>query len=87
MGLFTTLLTLPLAPVRGVVWVGERQEEQAELEMYDETGIQSALAELEAARESGEFDEAEIEAAEDALIVRLMELRGFTEGGTDGGVG
>jgi hypothetical protein len=87
MGLFTALVTLPLAPVRGVVWVAERLEEQALDEMNDETGIQSALAELEAARESGEFDEAEIEAAEDALIVRLMELRGFKGGGTDGTVG
>lgn len=75
MGLFTALLTLPLAPVRGTVWIAERLQEQAELELYDESAIQLQLAELAAARESGTYDEAEIEQAEDVLIQRLMELR------------
>ena len=75
MGLFTTLLTLPLAPVRGTVWIAEKLQEQAELELYDESAIQVQLAELAAARESGGYDEAEIERAEDMLIERLLELR------------
>jgi hypothetical protein len=75
MGLFTALLTLPLAPVRGTVWIAEKIQEQAELELYDESAIQAQLAQLAAARESGEYDEAEIERAEDELIQRLMELR------------
>jgi hypothetical protein len=45
------------------------------LEMYDESGIEAALLELQAARESGAYEEDEIEQAEDALIERLMELR------------
>jgi hypothetical protein len=75
MGLFTALLTLPLAPVRGTVWIAEKLQEQAELELYDESAIQVQLAELAAARESGAYDEAEIERAEDMLIERLLELR------------
>jgi hypothetical protein len=75
MGLFTALVTLPLAPVRGTVWIAEKLMEQAELELYDESGIQAALLELQAARESGVYEEAEIEEAEDVLIERLMELR------------
>ena len=75
MGLFTALLTLPLAPLRGTVWIAEKLQEQAELELYDDSRIQLALLELQAARESGEYDEAEIEEAEDVLIQRLMELR------------
>jgi hypothetical protein len=75
MGLFTALLTLPLAPVRGTVWIAEKLQEQAELELYDESALQRQLAELAAARETGEYDEAEIEQAEDVLIERLMELR------------
>jgi CBS domain containing-hemolysin-like protein len=75
MGLFTALLTLPLAPVRGTVWIAEKIQEQAELELYDESAIQSQLAELAALRESGAYDETEIEQAEDELIQRLMELR------------
>lgn len=75
MGLITGLLTLPLAPVRGTVWIAERLHEQAELELYDETAIRTGLLELEQARETGELDEDEIAAAEDALIERLMEIR------------
>jgi hypothetical protein len=75
MGLFTALLTLPLAPVRGTVWIAEKIQEQAELELYDESAIQQQLAELAAARETGAYDEAEIERAEDILIERLLELR------------
>ena len=79
MGLISGLLTLPLAPVRGTMWIAEKLQEQAEAEMYDESSIQAGLRELEAARESGELDEEEIVAAEDALIERLMAMRGFVE--------
>jgi hypothetical protein len=84
MGLFTALLTLPLAPVRGTVWIAEKLREQAELEFYDESAIEAGLLELQAARESGLYEESEIEQAEDALIERLMELRGYTGGEPDG---
>jgi Gas vesicle protein G len=77
MGLITGLLTLPLAPVRGTVWIAERIEEQAEAELYDESAIRAGLLELEAARETGELDEADVEAAEDALVKRLMVIRGI----------
>jgi len=77
MGLITGLLTLPLAPVRGTVWLAERIEEQAENELYDETSIQSGLLELEAMREAGELDDEELREAENALIERLMAIRGM----------
>ena len=76
MGLISGLLTLPLAPVRGVVWVAERLQEQAEDELYDESAIRAGLLELDAARQTGELDEQEIAEAEDALIERLMAIRG-----------
>ncbi|HKF79679.1 MAG TPA: gas vesicle protein GvpG [Thermoleophilaceae bacterium] len=77
MGLISGLLTLPLAPVRGTAWIAERLEEQAEAELYDESAIRAGLLELEAAREAGEFDEQELADAEDALLERLMEIRGL----------
>jgi hypothetical protein len=46
MGLFTGLLTLPLAPVRSVVWVAERILEQAEQQMYDPVAIRRQLSEI-----------------------------------------
>jgi hypothetical protein len=78
MGLISGLLTLPLAPVRGTVWIAERIQEQAERELYDESAIRAGLIELEEARATGEFDERELDEAEDALITRLMEIRGLT---------
>jgi hypothetical protein len=74
-GLISGLLTLPLAPVRGTVWLAERIQEQAENELYDEDVIRSQLMELEEARQSGEYDEEEISAAEDVLLERLMAMR------------
>ena len=78
MGLITGLLTLPLAPVRGTVWLAERIQEQAEAELYDESAIRGGLLELESARQAGTLDEHELAVAEDALIERLMAIRGLT---------
>ena len=77
MGLITGLLTLPLAPIRGTIWLAERIQEQAEAELYDESAIRAGLLELEAARQAGTLDEHELAAAEDALVERLMAMRGL----------
>jgi Arc/MetJ-type ribon-helix-helix transcriptional regulator len=79
MGLITGLLTLPLAPVRGTVWLAERIQEQAERELYDESAIREGLRELEEARQAGELAPEEIDEAENELLERLMEIRGFRE--------
>jgi hypothetical protein len=84
MGLITGLLTLPLAPVRGTVWIAEKLYEQAELEASDGSAIRAGLIELEEMRESGHYGEAELDQAENELIERLMVIRGFTKEGFDG---
>ena len=80
MGLISGLLTLPLAPVRGTAWLAERIQEQAEQELYDEDVIRAQLMEVEEARQTGEYDEAELSAAEDVLIERLMASRAAEAG-------
>jgi hypothetical protein len=75
MGLITGLLTLPLAPIRGTVWIAERLYEQAEGELNDERTIQAQLMEIQAAREAGEIDEATAAEAEDILLERLIAAR------------
>ena len=87
MGLIVGLLTLPLAPVRGTVWLAERIQEQAERELYDESAIRAGLLEIEEARATGEVDERELDEIEDALIGRLLEIRGLQGGRGDGGLG
>ena len=85
MGLITGLLTLPLAPVRGTVWIAEQIMEQAQQEMNDEESLRVALVELDELRESGAHDEAEIDEAENELIERLMTLRGYGREATPDG--
>lgn len=84
MGLITGLLTLPLAPVRGTVWLAERILEQAEAEYYDEGAIQAALMDIDAAREAGTIDPDEAARAEDALIERMLEGRARQQGTAHG---
>jgi hypothetical protein len=71
MGLFTGLLTLPLAPVRGVVWVTEQVAEEIDRQLYDEANIRRELLVLELEYEDGKIDDQEREAQEEALFERL----------------
>ena len=75
MGLFTGLLTLPLAPVRGTVWVAEQIREQAEEEFYDPSRIRRRLDEVDRMRENGELSDDEATALEDELVDRLLVAR------------
>jgi gas vesicle protein GvpG len=71
MGLVTGLLTLPLAPVRGVVWIAERIRDQAEQELFDPAMIQRQLAEVDAAQAAGELSDEEAAELQDELLGRL----------------
>src|SRR5436190_1750915 len=53
MGLVSGLLGLPLAPVRGVVWLARQIEDQAEQQYYDRARNGGALP-AEAARRAAE---------------------------------
>lgn len=72
MGLITGLLTLPLAPVRGVAWVAEKVAEQAELELFDEGRVMRELADAEMAHDRGEISEEDFERIVDDLLERLQ---------------
>ena len=82
MGLFTALLTLPLAPVRGTVWIAERIAEQASRELEGPERIRRELEELELARDLGEIDDEEYETLEAALVDRLRASSAEQGGGT-----
>jgi hypothetical protein len=78
MGLISGLLTLPLAPVRGVVWVAEVVAQEAERQQAAAASPERALAELEAAHAAGEISDerfAELQAAliDEAISARLGE--------------
>ncbi|GCD89270.1 gas vesicle protein GvpG [Nocardioides sp. LS1] len=75
MGLITGLLTLPLAPVRGTIWVAEQVLEEAERQHYDPARIRRELEDVEELRRSGEITDEQAERLEDDLVERLMESR------------
>lgn len=68
MGLLSGVLLLPLAPVRGVVWVSDRLIDAAEAELYDPAVIRVQLAELNRALDEGEIDLARFEREEERLL-------------------
>ena len=72
MGLLTGLLTLPLAPVRGTIWVAERVLEEAERQLNDPEAIEQQIVEAEAAYDRGELSKEEFEHIEEELIERLL---------------
>lgn len=75
MGLFTGLLLLPIAPVRGTIWIADQLASYAQGELDDERTIRRLLVEAEAALESGELSEQEYDQIEDALLDRLEQLQ------------
>ncbi|MFF2146977.1 gas vesicle protein GvpG [Kitasatospora sp. NPDC058190] len=79
MGLITQILTFPLAPVRGTVWVLERVVETAENEFYDPAPVEQDLAALERALLAGEIDEETFDRREDELLDRLEEIRAHAQ--------
>lgn len=72
MGLLTGLLTLPIAPLRGTVWIAEQVLEQAEREFYDPATIRRQLEEVDRMRAAAEISEEEAVAMEDELVDRLL---------------
>lgn len=72
MGLFTGLLTLPLAPVRGVVWVAEQLRDQADAQMNDPSVLRAKIDDLDRACENGEITEEDRDEQQEELLQRLM---------------
>lgn len=75
MGLITGLLTLPLAPVRGTVWLAEQLANVADAELYDEDKIRRELIELDVLEADGLLQADERRMREDELLARLSIAR------------
>lgn len=72
MGLITALVLLPLAPMRGVLWVAEQITEEVNRQYYGEGAIVKQLRQVEQARETGELDEEEAAEREEELLERRL---------------
>lgn len=71
MGLITQLVTLPLAPVRGTVWVIDQLLMSAEREYYDPAPVREQLARLEQDVVDGRISAEEFDRREDDLLDRM----------------
>ena len=80
MGLFSELLLLPLAPVRGVAWVGEQIEQEVDRRLHDPAVVRAQIDDVDAAYARGEIDEQERDEQQDVLLQRLMRRDSPTEG-------
>jgi hypothetical protein len=85
MGLFTGLVTLPLAPVRGVMWLAETLTEQAEAQLYDPGRIAAEMQQVADEVAAGEITEEEAAEREEELIQRLNEGRAREQARLAGG--
>ncbi len=71
MGLITQIVTLPLAPVRGTVWVIDQLLMSAEREYYDPAPVREQLARLEQDVVDGRISAEEFDRREDDLLDRM----------------
>ncbi|MFE5288732.1 gas vesicle protein GvpG [Nocardia sp. NPDC056611] len=71
MGLFSSIFSLPLAPVRGVIWVGELIQDQVERQLHDPVALRSELEEIDSAAASGELSAEQAEQAQRAALDRM----------------
>ncbi|MEU5841014.1 gas vesicle protein GvpG [Rhodococcus sp. NPDC047139] len=80
MGLVTSLLTLPLAPVKGVMWLGEIIEEQVDQQLHDPANVRRELEQIEEAAAAGELSPDEKDAAQQAVLNRMISRSGSAPG-------
>lgn len=73
MFLVSTILKLPLAPVRGVIKLGELLQQQAEEELYSSASVRRRLEELGEAVAAGEISPEEERRAASELLGRVVE--------------
>lgn len=71
MGLITNILTLPLAPVRGTVWVLDQVLLTAEREYYDPEPVRQEMRQLERQLLDESITPEEFDRREDDLLDRL----------------
>jgi hypothetical protein len=71
MGLITGLLTLPLAPVRGTVWIAEQLAAEAERELREAQSPRRRLIEAERRLDLGLLTVEEYEVIEEEALEAL----------------
>ena len=72
MGFFSAIVLSPLAPVRGVIWLGNVIQRQVDQQLHDPATTRRQLEALQEARERGEITaEQEKQAQQQILQTRM----------------
>lgn len=72
MGLVSAILTLPLAPVRGVIWLGELIQDQVEQQLQSPAAVRRDLEEIDEAAAAGHLSDEERKQAQQAVLDRTL---------------
>jgi hypothetical protein len=72
MGLVSSILTLPLLPVQGVIKLGEVIQQQVEQQLTSPMAIRAQLEEIERQRQAGLISEEEEAEAQQEVLGRLI---------------
>jgi Gas vesicle protein G len=83
MSLLTLPFRLPLLPVRGVIWLAQIINEEAEQQLYDPANVRRQLEEAEEAHRSGDISERDVARIAEEAAGRLVGSAG--EAPADGG--
>lgn len=83
MGLFSAIFGLPLAPVRGVVWIADVVRRQVEEETTSPAAMRRDLEAIEEDRRSGRISDDEAARAEDEILHRVTRRRDCDSSGTE----
>jgi hypothetical protein len=75
-GLVGAILTLPLAPARLAIWVGEVVRDQVEHEWYDPAVTRRRIAAVDKAEAEGRLDARAADRSRRELIGRLVSRQG-----------
>jgi len=68
-----------LIPVKGVVWIGKKLKETADVELTDKSKVHEELLDLQMRFEMDEMNEEEYEKKEAKLLERLEAIRKYEE--------
>jgi len=78
-GLVDLLVAPVFGPMRAIIWMAKKIQEQAEGEMLDEDRVKSDLLELQMRLEMDEITEEEYDEQEGILLERLNSIRELKE--------
>lgn len=77
MGLLWSIVSLPWAPVRGVIWVSEVIQEQVEQQLRNPASVRRELEQIEADAAAGRITEEERDQAQQAVLDRMIRPPGM----------